>query len=201
MKYILFILAIGLFSSCQLEDSNYYVQKLKRERYTKDSFFKEAKASPLTNPQKIRFVELPYFEPDSSYRVQADLERISNPDTIRIEDTRGSLRPFLKYAKVHFKLQNKECYLLVFKPVDIEKKKTAEMLFLPFYDASNGKETHEGGRYLDLQDNGKSTITIDFNYAYNPYCAYSDAYSCPIPPLENRLTVKILSGEKEYKED
>ena len=106
--------------------------------------------------------------------------------------TDGSQREYYVFGNVHFHLDGKELDLTVYKPVKSEK----EYLFIPFYDKTCGDLSYGGGRYVEpvLQNNG--LIEIDFNLAYNPYCAYNHTYRCPIPPQENNLDVSILAGEK-----
>jgi uncharacterized protein (DUF1684 family) len=105
-------------------------------------------------------------------------------------------RPFTRYAQVHFQLQGQSCNLTIFKAL---QGKGAGELFLPFKDYTSGTETYGAGRYLDIKIPADNQIDIDFNLAYNPYCAYSDEYSCPLPPKENFLKVRILAGEQVYK--
>ena len=198
IKNILFLCLAGItLYSCQLEPSDTYSIQLRKLRYTKDSLLKFDQNSPLEHGQKVRFVELAYFAPDTNYKVIADVEKINSQDTMIIEDTHKDLRKFHRILKLHFNIQGKPYSLFAYKQVT----DTSNDLFIPFYDATNGKETHEGGRYIDIDYNGKDKIVLDFNFAYNPYCAYSQNYGCPIPPQENKLPVRIEAGEKEYKDN
>ncbi len=190
-------LCMVIIASCQLEQDDRYSADLSRLRYTKDSLFKFDQNSPLDHGQKVRFVELAYFKPDSNYRVMADVENITSQDTMIIEDTHKDMRKFYRVMKLHFKIEGKPYALFAYKPVADKGNE----LFIPFYDATNGKETHEGGRYIDIENTGKDKMVLDFNFAYNPYCAYSQNYGCPIPPIENKLPVRIEAGEKEYKDN
>ena len=107
------------------------------------------------------------------------------------------LRDYDLYAKVTFELDGREFQLNVYQISAANMKALHQnRLFLPFTDQSNGTDTYGGGRYLDLEIPEGDRITIDFNKAYNPYCAYSDRYSCPIPPQENDLGIPILAGVK-----
>jgi len=106
--------------------------------------------------------------------------------------TDGSQRAYYVYGNAHFHLEGKELDVTVFKPVKTE----TDYLFIPFYDETSADLTYGGGRYVEptITDNG--SLEIDFNLAYNPYCAYNHTYRCPVPPQENSLNVSILAGEK-----
>jgi uncharacterized protein (DUF1684 family) len=107
----------------------------------------------------------------------------------------GSAREYLKYGQFTFDVNGEAATLQVYQDAD------DGYFFLPFVDATAPEETYGAGRYLDIEPTAGGQFTIDFNYAYNPYCAYSDRWSCPIPPKENRLTVRIEAGEKNYHQD
>ncbi len=106
------------------------------------------------------------------------------------------LRETLKYGYFKFKVDSSQCVLQVYKLLDIQSN-YPNYLFVPFLDATTGKESYAGGRYLDFEENDSGIYTLDFNLAYNPSCAYGKAgYNCPIPPVENRLNVAIYTGER-----
>jgi uncharacterized protein (DUF1684 family) len=112
----------------------------------------------------------------------------------------GRLPEYVKYGELHFTLSGKTHVLTVYQNLElVQKPEYKDYLFIPFMDETNGFDTYGGGRYLDFRIPADTTATLDFNMAYNPYCAYSPHYSCPIPPAENHLQVKILAGEKSYK--
>jgi len=116
---------------------------------------------------------------------------------VKIEDTGGNLREFLKWGKFTFNVNGKTCFLNAYKSEEAETR-----LFIPFKDATNGKETYGAGRYLDLyeeRDYIEDRWILDFNIATNPWCAYSHNYVCPLIPSENILKVEIKTGEKKYK--
>ncbi len=110
-----------------------------------------------------------------------------------MQTSTGDEALFFRFGRIHFLVNGTQQTLTLYEAPGHGE------LFLPFGDATNGRETYGGGRYLEVYpvENGK--YQVDFNLAYNPYCAYSDAWSCPIPPAENRLSVKIEAGEKKYK--
>lgn len=106
---------------------------------------------------------------------------------------------YIKYGEAHFKLNKKDCVLNIYQNADLVKKEEyKDYLFLPYTDLTSGEESYGGGRYIDLKIPKDETIIIDFNKSYNPYCAYNHKYSCPIPPMENRLDVEVRAGVKAF---
>ena len=169
-----------------------YVEEIQAKRAETDQEFKESEDSPLTDEQKAGFTALSYYPITEKYRVNAEFNRNQFEQIVKINITDGSQREYYVFGNAHFHLEGKELDLIVYKPV----KKDADYLFIPFYDNTSADQTYGGGRYVEpeLLENG--AMQIDFNLAYNPYCAYNHTYRCPIPPPENRLNVSILAGEK-----
>ena len=167
-----------------------------RLRKEKDHFFKTDPDSPIQPERRPGFKGLNYFKPSKEYRVTAMLERFENPQPGQIVTSTGTDGPYLRYGVLHFELAGRSLQLVVYKSTD---DPFARSLFAPFSDETSGSETYGSGRYLDLEEQGGDAYELDFNQAYNPYCAYNDQYTCPIPPRENKLPVKILAGEKKYK--
>ena len=165
-------------------------------RREKDAYFRGDPDSPIPSSQRSRFKGLNYYPPDPAYKIPATLERFEKPDQVKIVTSKGSPQPYVKYGALIFELQEKNLKLFVYKSTEDPFSRS---LFVPFSDATSGNETYNSGRYLDLEEQGGDDYDLDFNMAYNPYCAYNEDYICPIPPRENRLTVKILAGEKNYK--
>lgn len=169
-----------------------------RARREKDLSFKLEKNSPLRDEDKQRFKGLDHFDLNPEYRFQVILHRYPSPASLRLGTNTEERREALRYGYFEFTVRGQTCRLQVYKIMDTSEGNGA-YLFVPFRDATSGKETYGGGRYLDLQDNISGTYDLDFNRAYNPSCAYGRAYSCPVPPLENTLTVPILAGEKIFR--
>lgn len=158
-------------------------------RSKKDRFFRTSSESPLSD--KAGFAGLRYFKPDLTYRVTARLEPFADKTqklVVRMSD--GSEEVYDKFAHAVFSLNGETCRLLIVKLGD-----TYSILFR---DATSGKETYGGGRYLELEpaDMADNRAVLDFNKAYNPYCAYNPSYACPLPPAENTLPVAINAGER-----
>jgi len=162
--------------------------------------FKTASWSPLTAEDKTHFTHLNYFPYDISWRYVLTVHLYNKPDSTTILGSRtGDVRPALRYGYILFTRKGKDQRLEIIKILPRKPQGPAH-LFLGFWDETSGSQSYAGGRYIDMEENSANQYIIDFNYAYNPYCAYSHRYSCAIPPLENHLTVAVRAGEKKYKE-
>lgn len=161
--------------------------------------FKNPKESPLPDRFRIDFETLDFFEPDTNYVVTATLERTPNALPFLMPTTTDRKSKEKVYGVVKFMLNGTEHALEVYQsPELIQEKGYEDYLFLPFTDLTNGNQTYGGGRYLDLRIPEGNTITIDFNRAYNPYCAYNKKYSCPLVPAVNNLATEVLAGVKVF---
>jgi uncharacterized protein len=167
-------------------------QKLLDFRKQKDHYFRTSPDSPIAG--KENFKGLIYFEPKSNFKVKATLTLLNDTLPYILFKNDGKKSKYIRYAIASFSLQNKEYNLTLLKLKD----KIDNVLFIPFGDKTNGEETYDGGRYLDVRLKNEKNIVLDFNLAYNPYCAYTYKYSCPLPPKENILDVRIEAGEKKY---
>lgn len=154
--------------------------------------------SPLLPDDRARFVELERFAPDERFRVMAVFKpKAGKPFAMRTTTDRQP--HYQAVGELRFVVAGKKERLTVFRNIDLSKKPGyADFLFVPFTDLTNGEETYGGGRYLDLKAPLARQVELDFNRAYNPYCAYGGSYSCPIPPLENHLEVRIEAGVKAF---
>ncbi|MGC4232461.1 MAG: DUF1684 domain-containing protein [Niabella sp.] len=145
--------------------------------------------------------QLQFFTIDETYKVKATFEYVKNAPWFSLPTSSGKTKMYRQYGKLTFELEGQPQLLYVYQSQDlIQNPQYAHHLFLPFTDATTGKESYETGRYIDLKidDIKNNRVVIDFNKAYNPYCAYVSGYSCPIPPKENRLKIAIKAGEKKY---
>ncbi len=161
-------------------------------RSTKDHFVQHDPQSPLTTAQKASFSGLRYFGDEPSLRLTLDVQTYPEEETIEMQTTTGGAASFVRWAKVTFLVDGAPAELTVYKDT------SQGSLFLPFADATSGDETYGAGRYVEPEAQPDGTLLIDFNYAYNPYCAYNEACTCPITPAENRLRVPIRAGEKNF---
>ncbi|GAB3262744.1 DUF1684 domain-containing protein [Larkinella harenae] len=165
-----------------------YRAEIAQKRKDKDEHFRTSSESPFTDKSKIK--SLIYFNPDPDYRVMARLEPFADKKKLVVRLTDGSEEVYEKYAHAVFTLKDEVCRLLVLK-----HENTLSVLFK---DKTSGKETYGGGRYLDFSpdDAKENRLLMDFNEAYNPYCAYNYEYACPLPPAENTLPIEVRAGEK-----
>lgn len=199
---IIIIIAIGvatiaLFYSFTGQDDSGYINKIQKLREDKDRFMRNSEESPFAeNPEEYK--GLNWFAPDKKYQVKARLIAVDQRKTIELPTSDGKTKRYMEYAFAEFKLEGKTNRLLILEIMDTGPYKGT--LFLAFGDETSARETYGAGRYLDVKKpRGLSTVILDFNEAYNPYCAYNDKYSCPLPPTENLLTIPIYAGEKNYK--
>ena len=174
-----------------------YTALIQKERRGKDDLMKSSDESPLGD-ERNSFTGLKYYEPNPRYRIRASLSPIPNKKVVTLPTSAGEETRYLEYAWATFDLDEVENKLLLLEVMDVGPQRGK--LFLAFADATSALETYGAGRYLDVKKiPAASSIELDFNKAYNPYCAYVDRYSCPIPPKENILRVAIRAGEKSYK--
>ena len=195
---LFFIGLVFVFFSCTFEEDNtliYDESTIIERRKELDDFFKNDPSSPLKEIQKEGFVGMQYFPPSEDYAFYAEFKLISKPDTVQLLTSKGSeKRAMLRYWTFTFHGQDGPTYSLTgFKSLNQED----DVIFIPFKDKTNGFDTYEAGRYLEVEessDNGE--YLLYFNKAYNPYCAYNKEYVCPLVPKDNILTVSIKAGEK-----
>lgn len=194
---ILIAVLVTLFYSMQEGGtSEAYRKEIEKERADKDDYMRNNSESPFADSIAL-FTGLKYFEIDESFRISANLIPIEEKKTITLATSDGLEKRYLPYAYAEFSLKGEDCRLLILEIMDIGPFRGT--LFLAFADATSAKESYGAGRYLDIKKvPGSTSVLLDFNKAYNPYCAYNDNFSCPFPPSENLLTVAIPAGEKVY---
>lgn len=159
--------------------------------------FTDSVKSPLPKYEIDAFTGHEFYPVDLSYRVKARLVKTPGEKPFKMMTTRGETQDYVKYGEAQFILRGKPYKLNLYQSTELSK--TAEYkdyLFLPFKDLTNLLDTYGGGRYIDLKIPASDSIVIDFNQAYNPYCAYNSIYSCPVPPKENTLETEIKAGIK-----
>lgn len=182
------------FSNAQIDEG--YTKDMLAFRKAKDKRFIHSEDSPLDKDGKSVFDSLAYFTPNPVYRITADLTWAKQPETLFLPTTQdGKTQTYLKVAMASFKLGGVQHNVQMLQAAD---KPADENMYLFFKDATSGKSTYGAGRYIDVKAVKKSTCVIDFNMAYNPYCAYNSYYICPIPPPSNVLSIAIEAGEKQY---
>lgn len=164
-------------------------------RARKDAFFRDEPGSPLTAAQRATFAGLRYFPENEALRVRAALETdgVDRDEPILMQTTSGEVQEYRRAGVVRFEVDGEPAQATLYRSND------GAYLFLPFRDATSGRDTYGAGRYLEVEPPGPDGhVEVDLNYAYNPYCAYNPDWACPIPPLENWLRVAIRAGERTY---
>lgn len=201
MKKLISLISILLLTSNCTKPKQSYTEEIKKHQYELNVFYANKEESPLTEDDLKDFKSLDFFKIDETYKVTATFKATPNTPVFEMKTSTERLPLYRKFGIATFKLNGKEFKLSVYQNqsllTSIEHK---NYLFLPFNDLTNDKTSYGGGRYIDLETPStySKTIVIDFNKAYNPYCAYNHKYSCPIPPSENFLNTEINAGVKIF---
>jgi hypothetical protein len=191
---VLFLTFIGLQAQeeTSVETAKEFQDNLNSEFATKDK-------SPLTEEDFTNFKTLDFFPIDDKFIVKAQFIISDNEKVFKMKTSTTRAPEYIKYGTLFFTLDGKQYKLNLYKNIELSKKiGFKDYLFLPFSDLTCGKESYIGGRYIDMKTPKEDTVIIDFNKAYNPYCAYNHKFSCPIVPLENDLNVAITAGVKKF---
>jgi uncharacterized protein (DUF1684 family) len=188
-----------LFNSCAEEEKSAYELEIEKHRKDINQEFADTTTSPLSKDGLAHFEGLDFFPPDEKYLVEAQFILNPDPEPFGMETTTERRPIYVKFGEAHFVIDGQAHMLEVYQSDKAKKiQEFKEYLFLPFKDLTNGTETYGGGRYIDLKIPQGNKIWIDFNKAYNPYCAYNHKYSCPVPPKINHLNIAIPAGVKSY---
>lgn len=166
------------------------MSELEALRADKDDFFGSHPQSPLTAAQRRGFKGLIYFDENPQLRIEASVEEFPTKDTIQMQTTTGDVQTYERFGRFGFSVDGHPAELTIYRG--------PHGYFLPFADALAAVETYPAGRYLEPEPLPNGRFLVDFNLAYNPYCAYNELYSCPITPAENRLKVPIRAGERLF---
>ena len=215
MRYLVFVMVSVVLLSCK-QDKKYHdtaereatsvqvdaiegVLEFQREL---NGEFKNPETSPLPDRYRKDFETLAFFAPDTTFIVKAKFVLTPEALPFSMPTTTDRKSTEVVYGIAHFSLNGKKHQLEIYQNKELMlQEEYKEYLFLPFTDNTNGEETYTGGRYIDLSIPDTDTITIDFNRAYNPYCAYNKKYSCPLVPGINNLDVNIYAGVKAFKKE
>ncbi len=182
-------------------DTAFYRAQNDSLRQASDAEFADPNHSPLTEDDLDVFHGLPYFPFNPKFVVEARFEATPDEKPFLMPTSTSRLPQYVKHGHLYFAIDENEYRLSVYRNIDLSKKAGYEnYLFIPFNDSTNGFESYGGGRYMDIQGPLGDTVIFDFNRAYNPYCAYNSRYSCPIPPQENNLPVRIEAGVLSWGE-
>ena len=214
MRLLLFSLSIVflIFTSCTEKKKYHDTAKDRVAKASTDALvdilefqkklneeFKDAEESPLPDRYRKNFETLDFFPPDTTYVVEAKFVRTPESLPFLMPTTTDRKSKEVVYGIVHFELNGKKRQLEVYQNEELmQQEEYRDYLFLPFTDETNDAETYAGGRYIDLRIPESDVIQIDFNRAYNPYCAYNKKYSCPIVPGINAMDTEVRAGVKAF---
>ena len=196
-RVLLVALALVWLSACSsgpsAPDDGDYADRLAAARIAKDQQFREASDSPVPKEKRDALLPLPYFPVDPAFTVPAALKLSGDRPVFEMPTSTGALRKMQLVGTLEFTFEGERRSLGAFVEDGTQQ---ITNLFVPFADLTTGMDTYAAGRYLDIEPTTTGYYTIDFNRAYNPYCAYNATYECPFPPPSNRLNVAIRAGEK-----
>ncbi len=197
---IIFLTTVVLFSillSCSTTKKNSYSHKLNEFRNEYKQSFLLDERSPLTK-EDLKFLD--FFSADEHWNLTCTCDLKNESQPFDMATYSGMKKPYKVYAVASCKRLNDTIQLYLYQSVQKMNPLANSYLFLPFKDLTNSATTYGGGRYINLKTDNiqNGFINIDFNKAYNPWCAYSEGYNCPIPPVENHLKTEVLAGEKDY---
>ncbi|MCK6540161.1 MAG: DUF1684 domain-containing protein [Anaerolineales bacterium] len=164
--------------------------ELEEFRAEKDEFFRSHPQSPLTPEQRRNFRGLEYFPENDALRLEVKVEPLNDPQPMQMQTTTGNVQFYFRHGRFKFSADGQDAELTIYR--------NENGYFLPFVDSLAGAETYPAGRYLEPEELPGNRFLVDFNVAYNPYCAYNEMWSCPITPAENRLKIPIRAGEKIF---
>ena len=173
--------------------TRFYLDTITADRAAKDRAFLETSDSPVPLEDRDTVLPLSYYPPDLDYRVPAELQVAEEQPVFDVPTSAGKIRPMQRVGVLEFTLQGQSRTLSAL--IEVENP-TLDQLFVPFADTTNGSETYDAGRYLELALTTTDLYDLDFNRAFHPYCYYDDTYDCPFPPPENRLPTAIFAGER-----
>ncbi|GGZ23758.1 hypothetical protein GCM10007049_15960 [Echinicola pacifica] len=195
LAWMITLLSPGIVAHSQTD----YTSEIKVFQEELNTEFANPEESPLKEEDLAEFKALDFFPIDSSYRVEAEFVRSKDAAPFKMETTTARRPIYEKYGEVYFTLAGNKYRLNIYQSHDLrEKEEYRTYLFLLFTDQTNGSESYGGGRFIDLQIPDGEQLILDFNKAYNPYCAYNAKYSCPIPPKENDMPMEIRAGVKKF---
>ena len=196
-----FVLILTMHMGCMSQDA-LYIEEIRNHRRETFEEFSKAETSPFKGEDLKDFSGLNYYEIDMRYKVTASFVRTPDEVVFEMKTSGERLPEYVKYGEYHFEMEGKKFKLSAYDNVRSTKENNGiQYVFIPFTDLTTGKETYGGGRFLEIDVPDSSVVELDLNLAFNPYCHYSDGYSCPIPPPDNFFDVEVRAGEKLYRED
>ena len=201
LRGLIAALFVGQLLNAQAQASNeQWLSGLKAYWEEINAEYSDPMHSPLLDEDRSHFTELERFEPNSAFAVTAQFKAKQGKE-FGMKTSTDRVPIYQSVGRLSFKINGKKYKLTAYRNVELGKQEEyANYYFVPFTDLTNGDETYGGGRYIDLEGPFEKNVALDFNRAYNPYCAYNAKYSCPVPPSGNHLDIKVLAGVKLFHE-
>ena len=199
MKHILTLILVATASLVFAQTSKSYKKTICKHRKAYKADFLKEERSPIKTKKGLK--HLKFYKINQAYQLTCTFERTPQAESFDMATYSGITKKFVQYGTASFEWQGKTYQLAIYQNLLLRRmEKYKEHLFLPFKDITNDETTYGGGRYIDLKisDIKDGKVVIDFNKCYNPWCAFSDGFNCPIPPTENHLDLAIEAGEKKY---
>ncbi|MDC8006219.1 DUF1684 domain-containing protein [Aureisphaera galaxeae] len=198
-RIVCILLAVFSMSLVLAQSDSEIIKGIEAYQEEENEKFGDPETTILEPKDLKEFKELDFYPINLAFRIEAQFVRTPDEKPFLMPTTTDRLPEYVKYGELHFSLQGKDLKLNLYQSTDHETSEGYEdYLFLPFTDLTSGDGSYGGGRFLDARIPEGDRMIIDFNKAYNPYCAYSKNYSCPIPPRENDLLVRIEAGVKDF---
>jgi uncharacterized protein len=200
MKNVILLL-FCCYSFLACAQTGAYADSIKAHRTKYKADFLKDERSPFYGKKKA-LKKLRFFDADESFKIECTFQRTADAEPFDMATYSGKVKSFVQYGIIHFEVEGQACQLSIYRNLGLLRMEAyANHLFLPFKDSTNDRETYGGGRYIDLEvsDIKDGKVIIDFNKCYNPWCAFSGGYNCPVPPRENHLPLAIRAGERKYK--
>jgi len=190
--FLLFLIA----SFLKVDAQDYEKRSIDYRNHLSEEY-KSGDNSPLSGMDKINFRALKFFDFNPEFVIEARFEALDNTQKVRLNTSKSLIQTYTKYGYLHFDYKGKEYQLLVLQSENLkDDPEYFNYLSVYFTDETNGKGSYKMGRYMELRAPLEDTVVLNFNNTYNPYCAYSDRYACPVPPKENNLPFAIDAGVK-----
>ena len=202
LKKILSFSVILLLTISSTEAQSFKKEIKEYRKNYKADFLAESHSPFYGKEEELKYLQ--FYKPKKNYKVECTFERTPKEESFDMATYSGKTKKFVKYGILSFELNGQKLQLAVYQNLMLQKMpKYKDYLFIPFKDLTNGEATYGGGRYFDvmISDIKDNKMTLDFNKCYNPYCAFSDGYNCPVPPKENHLDIAVEAGEKVFGKD
>ena len=201
MKYLFSVLLFFFFGLVLAQTKDQLIEQAQDYQLKLNAEYSNSETSILSRKDFKNFKGLELYPIDAKYIVQAKFIRTPDEKPFKMATTTDRLATEVKYGEAHFEIDGKKLKLELYQSVPpMTDPEYVDYLFLPFTDDTNGDGSYGGGRFIDARIPTGDIIVIDFNKAYNPYCAYNSKYSCPIPPRANRLAIRIEAGVKDFRQ-